>query len=94
MAFSVFDEKAATFSAPFFLPSQGEAIRMFGDLVHDPKTSISRHPGDYKLYSVGSFDQQSGVFTPVVTPGYLCAAVDFIRSPAPAQEVKPNAVLA
>jgi len=67
---------------------------MFGDLVHDPKTSISRHPEDYRLYQVGSFNQGAGTFSAMVTPGFLASAVEFL-TPGPAKrEAKTDAVLA
>lgn len=61
-AFAVFDEKVGAFMAPFFCLTKGQAARSFGDAVLDSQNPMSRHPEDYRLYEVGSFDDQEGVF--------------------------------
>lgn len=80
MAFSVYDEKAAVFSPPFFMSTQGQAIRMFGDLVNDKQSSLSKHPADYRLFCLGEFDQSSGELKGVMPPKFMCAAADFINA--------------
>jgi len=82
-AFSVFDDKAGTFSPPFFMSTQGQAIRMFGDLVNDKNTQINKHPSDYRLFLIGAFDQSSGLLEAVNPPRFLCAAVDFTNKVVP-----------
>ena len=63
MIFSVFDEKAKAFANPFFIPNKGQAVRSFGDAVSDGNTMLSKHPGDYQLYEIGTFDESSAVLT-------------------------------
>lgn len=62
--FSVYDIKAEIFNTPFFMPSRGQAIREFGDLVRDPQSRLSKHPGDYKLVQIGVFDDATGTLLP------------------------------
>lgn len=62
-AFSVYDNKAMMFNAPFFMPHVGMAIRALTDLVNDPSTSISRHPADYTLIEIGTYDDETGVLS-------------------------------
>lgn len=78
IAFSIFDVKGSNFTPPFFMAAQGIALRNFSDLVNDPQTSVFKHPEDYKLYKVGSFDDNSGLFVPIPVPEFLCNATDFI----------------
>ncbi|UOK21015.1 nonstructural protein [Chifec microvirus UA13_19] len=59
--FSIFDIKSETFSPPFFMSTAGEAIRAFKDLVNDSSTSIGRHPEDYRLMCLGTFDNHKGL---------------------------------
>lgn len=54
--YSVFDVKAGAFLTPFFLPSDGMAIRIFSDCVRDPNHQFGKHPEDYTLFRVGNFD--------------------------------------
>lgn len=62
-AFSIYDGKAKAFGVPFFMSQNGQAIRAFSDLVNDENTTVSKHPGDYNLYIVGSYDDEIGEFT-------------------------------
>lgn len=62
-AFSVFDVKADTFSAPFFFPATGLAVRAFKATVADRETSVGKYPEDFKLVELGEFDDQLGVLT-------------------------------
>lgn len=62
--FSIYDTRAEIFNPPFAIPTQGQAIRDFGDLVKDPQSRISKHPDDYKLVKLGVFDDNTGVILP------------------------------
>lgn len=57
--FSVFDEKAEAYITPFFLPTIAMALRTFTDCAIDPEHQFGRHPADYTLYHVGTFDQDT-----------------------------------
>lgn len=58
--FSILDTKADAFMSPFFMSTTGQAVRAFKDLVNDPKSSVYKHPGDYRLVHIGLFDDQLG----------------------------------
>lgn len=64
-AYSVYDNKALVYGVPFFAPTDGYAVRAFGDLANDPNTTVGRHPGDFALFCVGSFDDSHAVLQPV-----------------------------
>ena len=59
--FSVFDIKAACYSAPFFQHNDSVATRSFIDVVNDPKSAVYIHPEDYILREIGEFDDNTGV---------------------------------
>lgn len=61
--FSVYDIKSETFSPPFFMSAHGEAIRAFKDLANDANTTVGRHPSDFRLMCLGSFDNEKGLFS-------------------------------
>lgn len=61
-AYSIYDNKALQYQAPFFTSTDGAAVRAFSDLANDSNTTIGRHPGDYMLYCVGIYDDQNGLF--------------------------------
>ena len=57
--FSMFDSKAQAFLPPFFLHNEAMARRMVVDAGKDETHSFARHPGDYSLYHLGSFDDST-----------------------------------
>lgn len=42
-----------------FFRHPAPAIRFFGDIASDPQTQIARHPQDYDLIAVATFDEDT-----------------------------------
>lgn len=61
-AYTIRDSASDLFSRPFFAPSDGAAIRTFSDEVNGGDTPISQHPADYTLFSLGYFEEDTGMF--------------------------------
>lgn len=59
-AFSLLDTKTGAFGTPFFMAHVGQAIRACVDLGQDMNTTVGRHPADFVLCEVGSFDDVTG----------------------------------
>ncbi len=59
--FSVYDAKAQAYITPFFLPTVGMAVRAMADCLADPNHSFSRHPEDYTLFHLGTFEDMDGI---------------------------------
>lgn len=92
--FSVFDEKMERFASPFMAVAEGQAARMFGDLVLEAGHPFEKHPADYKLYLVGVMDELSGELVSQVPPKLIAVGSAFVpadpsaRTPlAPASSV-------
>ena len=61
--FSVYDKKTSAYGQPFHDIEEASAIRNFGDAVNDgsnPNNMWHKHPEDFSLCYVGSFDQEQG----------------------------------
>ena len=58
--FSIFDDKTKVYSKPFYDLTIGAAIRNFADASNDPNTHLSKHPGDFSLFLLGEFDDETG----------------------------------
>ena len=78
--FAVHDTKAEYFSTPFFTRSIGEALRGFEDEVNNPQSQLNKHPMDFHLYHVGTFDQEAGMVE-AQEPFHYGSANDYIRRP-------------
>lgn len=62
--FSVFDVKAAAYGTPFFMPREEMAIRAFADGVNEvgnPNNQWAKHPEDFTLFFIGTFDDELAV---------------------------------
>lgn len=77
-AYTLHDVKALTYSPPFFQPNHALAIRMLSDLVTDTNTSVGRHPADFKMYCIGSYDDAKGQMTPLDIPEHIQDAVALV----------------
>lgn len=64
---SVFDKAAAAYGRPFFVGAIGQAIRGFQDEVNRnaEDNPVNKHPDDFDLYYVGTFDDSTGGFVNV-----------------------------
>ncbi len=58
--FAVFDSKCAAYMQPFYFPNTGQALRAFQDLANDPTSMIAKHPLDFTLFSLGTYDDVTG----------------------------------
>jgi len=65
--FSVYDNKAEAFLPPFVLPKREMAIRTFADSINNPETQLHKHPADYTLFTLGTFDDEIGKIVPEKT---------------------------
>lgn len=61
--FAVYDAKAQAYLAPFPANTHGIAERMFADLVNADGHQFNRHPADYTLYKIGTFDTDTSELT-------------------------------
>lgn len=57
--FAVYDVKAYAYLPPFFMPEKGMAARVFSDCVESESHQFGKHPEDYTLFFIGSFDDET-----------------------------------
>lgn len=60
--FSVYDSAAKAYLPPFNAPGRGVAFRAFQDAVLNPESMFNKHPADYCLYELGTFDDSLGTY--------------------------------
>ena len=60
---AVYDRQSAAYMTPMFFATTGQAIRSFADEVNRKDESlITRHPEDFSMHELGSFDPSDGRF--------------------------------
>lgn len=74
--FSIFDKKAVAYLSPFYFPQKGQALRAFEDSVNDPQSVFNKHPEDYALFELGTFDDMSGIITSKNVPIHVEEALN------------------
>lgn len=81
---SVKDRAAEIFNRPFFVPHRNVAVRDFTDEVNRsaPDNQLNKHPDDFDLYVLGTFDDNTGQFKMEETPVVLVRAKDVLISNA------------
>lgn len=74
--YSVFDSKMARFANPFIADNDASVIRSFADAVNDPdpKNGWNKHPEDYSLFFIGSFDPVKGELVPNLPRSLITAS--------------------
>lgn len=78
--FTVFDQKAKAHLPPFFLPEIGMAERTFADCCNDKEHQFGKHPEDYTLMRIGTFDDQTAYIKILEVPEVLGTGVKYVQS--------------
>lgn len=75
---SVKDTAAQAFGRPVFVPSIGVAMRSFRDEVNrkDSTEDLARHPDDFELYELATFDDATGIIVMLSEPRMVARAKD------------------
>lgn len=66
--YAILDTKAQSHLQPWFVQNDDVAIRAFSDAVNDREHNIGKHPEDYHLVRIGSWDQATGSITAEPAP--------------------------
>lgn len=77
-SYSIYDNKALVYAAPFFAINDGHAVRSFSDLANDLNTTVGRHPGDFSLYCIGSFSDSNGSLEVLVPLRHVVDAMGLV----------------
>lgn len=56
---SIFDSKANAYLPPWYAPTEATACRIFENSVIDPNTLFAKFPGDFTLFGIGVFDDET-----------------------------------
>jgi len=61
--YSIYDVATGAYMNPFLMPADGQAMRAFSDLATDKNHEVGKHPEDYSLFRLGTFDNNKGYVT-------------------------------
>jgi len=77
--FTVYDAKVAGYLRPFFAQTKPVAARSFSDAVNQPDHEFNRHPEDYTLFHLGTFEDTECRFQLLETPDAMGVGVEYIN---------------
>lgn len=73
--FAIYDSKAITFNSIYQCPNADLAIRAFVQAVNDPRnTDLYQFPQDFSLVEIGTYDNETGVISPITHVNHGLAA--------------------
>jgi hypothetical protein len=80
-AFALLDSKTGMFNVPFFMAHTGQALRAVMELGQDLTTIVGRHPTDFVLYEIGTYDDQTGTLTstPINSLGVVASLLPTVQ---------------
>jgi hypothetical protein len=61
--YAVYDRKAEIYSTPFLEVTDGTAIRAIQEALKDAGHPFGKHPGDYSLHRLGTFEDTTADIT-------------------------------
>lgn len=77
--YTIYDVKANAYLTPFFLPTDGMATRTFSDCANDNEHQFGKHPEDYILWKIATYDDSLGTIEPLKNHEPLGKALDFVN---------------
>jgi hypothetical protein len=78
--FAIYDSAISTWMPPLFVRSKGEIMRWWVDTVNDPQSKLAKHPSDYTLFEIGSWDDDKCKFSLLSTPVSIGIAIEYVKA--------------
>lgn len=63
--YSVYDRAAMQYGHPVYMVNDSAAMRSFIDAFDNPNGLLARHPDDFELRHIASFNDETGHFKPL-----------------------------
>ena len=79
LGFAIYDSCSGVYDRPWFARSEAEAVRGFSGLAQNADHIIGQHPEHFKLYRIGTFDDNTGQFDGVA-PVHVANAHELVAS--------------
>lgn len=75
--YTIRDSKTGLYDVPQYFRTHGEAERWLSDLVanNSERNLIAKHPEDFDMFHLGTYDMDSGIVNPLDTPTHVVKAV-------------------
>lgn len=78
--YAIRDAQTAAFSQPMFFVTKGVAIRSFSEECESATSALNKHPADYALFQIGTYDDNAGSLESLPQPEQIALALDFKKA--------------
>lgn len=85
--YTVHDQASQTYIKPFMLITDRDAIEGFKYVCNDEETPYAKHPADYNLCNIGTFDEQTGILKPA-SPKVIARAINLKAKPLTSKDIQ------
>lgn len=75
----IYDSKIGYYESPMFFRTRADAIRAFSDVANDTGTKFFKHGGDFTMFEVAEYDDETGSFINHEAKISYGLALDFIK---------------
>lgn len=76
--FSIFDTKTGLYMQPFYMRTQGEAMRALMSVMQDVNHNFAKYPSDFVLFRLGTYDESSACFEMLNAPHSVCGLIELV----------------
>ncbi len=90
--YSIFDVASGAYMRPFFLMADDQALRSFTDIATDREHEVGKHPEDYSLVRIGTWDDSKASLHPEDVQ-VLATALEVLASSRKPDPVKQRDLL-
>ena len=73
--YSIFDTVSNEFSTPFYSKNNETAKRDFHNVIDNPETIYGATPQDFKLYKLGTWNNETGFIKAPKVPEFVSEAI-------------------
>jgi len=60
LVYAIYDSKLETYNNPVVANTKGAMIREFVDIAKNEQHPVGKHPADYTLFEIGTYNDSSG----------------------------------
>lgn len=77
--FSIYDSGISTWLPPLYSRNKGEMLRQFTDATNDSQSKLYKYPGDFTLFEIGTWNDDTCEFSLHKVPYKIGVAIEFLK---------------
>lgn len=79
--YALYDVVGMTYMQPFYFQHDAQAVRKIQDDMSEPNSYVAKHPKDYRLFKLGSYDLNVGELVGAPAPIFVCDVNSLVVKP-------------